>query len=149
VNVVLDQATTGGGTYVNLGVRRTGTSDYRARLWFRNDATVALSVSRVVSGNETLLRTVLLPGTYTPGTAMTLRVQASGSGTTQLDAKAWPTGGIEPTGWQVSTTDTTAELQQAGFPELVFYHSATATTNQVVRLDDLWLGAAGTVPARP
>jgi PKD repeat protein len=144
--VTLDQAPTGGGTYVNLAVRRTGTSDYRARLWYNADGTVALGLSKVVAGSETLLTRVALPGTHPVGTPLTVRVQAAGAGSTQLAAKAWPTTGAEPAAWQVTATDGSTELQRDGSLMLVTYQSGTATSGQVVRVDDVWVGAAGTVP---
>jgi hypothetical protein len=147
VDVALRQPASGGGTYVSLAVRRIGTSDYRARLWFTAKGSVQLLVSRMVSGTETVLKTVTLPGTYTPGQVIRLRLDAAGSGTTTLQAKAWLVSGAEPTGWQASATDATAALQAAGGLAVLGYASGTATSPQAVVFDGLHLGASGTTPA--
>ena len=81
LDVALKAAPSGGGSFVNLGVRRVGSSDYRAKVWFSSRGVVQLSVVRVVSGAETALRTVTLPGTYTAGDVLRVRVEAVGSGT--------------------------------------------------------------------
>jgi PKD repeat protein len=147
VDVALRQPASGGGTYVNLAVRRMGTSDYRARLWFTAKGSVQLSVSRVVSGTETVLKTVTLPGTYTAGQVLRVRLDAAGSGTTTLQAKAWAVSGAEPADWQVSATDATAALQAAGGLYVLGYASGSSTATQAVVVDGLHLGAAGTTPA--
>ena len=72
----------------------------------------------------------------------------SGEGTTALAGKVWAVGSAEPTGWQVSTTDATAELQRAGGVGVRAYVSGSATVVPVrAEVDDLWAGAAGLTPA--
>jgi PKD repeat protein len=142
VDVVLQKAPTGGGSYVNVAVRRIGTSDYRARLWFASTGTVQLSVSRVVSGAETVLKTVNLPAKYVAGSVLRVRLEAVGAGTTTLQAKAWPVTAAEPAGWLVGATDDTAVLQAPGGLYLLGYVSGSATASQVVTVDNLHLTAA-------
>ncbi|MDP5184385.1 hypothetical protein QOZ88_17255, partial [Blastococcus sp. BMG 814] len=140
-------APTGGGSFVNLGVRRIGTSDYRARLWVASTGLAQLSVSRVVSGAETVLQTVRLPGTYAAGDVLRVRVEAVGSGTTTVQAKAWPVAGIEPD-WLVSATDSSVELQGAGGLYLQGYTSGSASRPQVIVADELHVTPAiARVPA--
>jgi trimeric autotransporter adhesin len=148
VDVVLDRAATGGGSYVSLGTRNVGGTRYNAQLHFLADGRVDLSLVSVVSWAETWRAGVTLPGTYAPGTALTVRFEVSGSGTSTLRAKAWTRGTAEP-GWQVQTTDSTAGLQRAGGLYVDVYTARSATAPSVVRLDDLWVGRAGeTPPAR-
>jgi PKD repeat protein len=145
----LDAAPTGAGTYVYLVGRRTAGGHYRGVVRFSADGTVRLGVSRVVSGAETTLRTVVLPGSYTLGSTLQVRLDLSGggSGSTVLNAKAWAGGTAEPEGWQVSATDATAALQAPGGVGITAYVSGSATAVPVrVDVDDLWAGTAGTAP---
>ena len=147
-DIVLPQAPTGGGSYISLAGRRIGTSDYRATLRFQASGAVDLRLDRMVSGAETVLRTVRLPGTYTAGSALTVRLELTGSGTTTLKAKAWTAGTAEPADWTVTTTDTTAALQAAGALHLETFTASTATRAQLFRVDNLRAEVPGTVPTR-
>ena len=147
VDLVLPNAPTGGGSFVSLAARRIGTSDYRAKLWVSSRGTTQLSLVRVLSGAETVLQTVTLPGSYTAGEVLRIRLEAVGSGTTTLRAKAWEVTGTEPADWQLTATDATAELQAAGGVYLHSYVSGSATAAQVARFDRLYAGGPGTAPA--
>jgi PKD repeat protein len=148
-DVVLDRAPTGGGSYVSLNTRSVGGTLYKTSLWFAADGRVQLNLVRVVSWTDTVLSSTTLPGRYTPGTALTVRVEVAGSGSTTLRAKAWAAGTAEPTAWQVQGTDTTASLQRAGALRLDLYTSRSSTGSATIRVDDLWAGAPGqTPPAR-
>jgi large repetitive protein len=74
-----------------------------------------------------------------------LRLQASGSGTTSLNAKVWKTGAVEPAAWQATITDTTAGLQTAGGVGVNAYLSTTATTAPVTATFDK-LSVKGIIP---
>ena len=125
VDVALDKMPTGGGTYVSVLGRKVGTSgDYRARLKVQSTGAVTLSAAR----GDTMLTSVVLPGvTYAPATAMTVRLQVTGTSPTTLRAKAWKVGTTEPSAWQVATTDATTALQKAGTLATATYVSASAT----------------------
>jgi hypothetical protein len=112
------------------------------------DGRVSLGISRVVSNSETMIRSVTLPGvTYTPGTVLQVRLDVSGTGTTQLNAKAWLSGTAEPSDWQVTSTDTTSVLQSGGGVGITTYVSGSATVLPVrVDTPDFWAGPAGTKP---
>ena len=147
-DIMLPQAPTGGGTYISLAGRRVGTSDYRATLRIQASGAVDLRLDRIVDGAETALRTVRLPGTYTAGTPMTVRLELTGEGTTTLKGKAWGAGTAEPADWMVTTTDDTAALQAPGGLYVETYTASTATRAQVLRIDNLRAGAPGTMPTR-
>ncbi len=116
------------GTVTVAAVARqvSSSEDYRATLQLRRDGSVALALSRradpVSSGQpreERLSSTVILLGSDADGTdpsapPVTVRVQAVGTGTTVLRAKAWPADGSEPPDWTVTATDGTAALQRSG-----------------------------------
>ena len=148
VDLSLAAAPTGAGTYVYVVGRRTAGGHYRGVVRFLADGTVRLGLARVVSNVETTLRTVVLPGTYTPGTVLQVRLDLAGSGTTALNAKAWAAGTAEPAGWQVSATDSSASLQAPGGVGVTVYVSGSATAVPVrVDLDNLWAGPTGTAPS--
>lgn len=146
-SIMVPQATTGGGTYVELSTRRVGTTEYQLMLLFRPTGEVQMIIVRVVDGVETALVGANLPGTYTPGTPLTVRFDTAGNGTTTLKAKAWATGTTEPAAWTLTRTDATASLQRPGAVAVSEYVSGAATASSTVQVDDLWLGAAGTAPA--
>ena len=149
VDLSLAAAPTGGGTYVYVVGRRTAAGHYRGVVRFLADGSMRLSVSKVVSNAEKTLRTVVLPGTYTPGTVLHVRLDLAGTGTTALNAKAWAAGTAEPGAWQVSATDSDAALQVAGGVGVTTYVSGSATAVPVrVDLDNLWAGPTGTAPGR-
>ncbi|WP_051684390.1 PKD domain-containing protein [Blastococcus sp. URHD0036] len=133
--VSLGAAPSGSGLSLYLIGRRTGAgSEYDLRARFLADGSVRLGVVRISGGTEALIGAeATLPGTYTPGTALTLRLRVSGSGTTTLEARAW-TGTTEPATWTVSRTDTTAALQGPGAVGVTAYLSSSATAAVPVRL---------------
>src|ERR1019366_5538812 len=117
-NAVVDASvsqSSGGGSYVELIGRHTGTSDYRLKVLYRADGTVQALISKVVSGTDTTLKSLVIPGlTYTPGQPLRIRFVVSGTGTTSLSGTGWPVGTTEPASPQISLTDSTAALQSAG-----------------------------------
>ncbi|MDQ1734496.1 MAG: hypothetical protein QOH56_747, partial [Pseudonocardiales bacterium] len=136
VDVATDSAPTGGGTYLSLAVRHNGTSEYRLRARIQPTVTT-LTLSKVISGTETALKTVTVTGMiYNPGDVLRLRIQASGSGTTVLSGKVWKVGTAEPGAWQANSTDTDASLQAAGGIGVVSYLSGSSTLSPVVALWD-------------
>jgi large repetitive protein len=143
INAVVDAsiytAPTGGGTYVTLLARHSGTTDYRLKEHFVLGGTLQLIITKVVSGTETALKTVNITGvTYTVGDVYRLRFVVSGSGTTTLTGKVWKVGATEPTAAQVSTTDADVKLQAAGSFGFQSYLSGSATAFPVVaRYDNL------------
>ena len=133
-----DKAPTGGGTYTSAVVRRIGTSDYRAKVRATASGTV-LDLVRTMSGGETVLATQDLAGVLlTAGETFQLRLQAQGSGTTTLRAKFWESGTSEPAGWTLTSTDTTAALQNPGGVGFYSYLSTSATNPPIqLRVLDL------------
>ena len=78
--VALNEAQTGGGTYVSvIGRRISSTSDYRVKLKFASTGVVTEVLESVVGDTETALKTVTVPGvTYTPGMVLNVRLQVTG-----------------------------------------------------------------------
>lgn len=119
------------GMYVDVLARRvSSTVDYRARVHLLANGTVGISLLSNAGGTQTAIKgeTVIKGLTFTPGTtSLSIRVQATGSGTSTVRAMVWATGTTAPTAWQVSTTDTTAALQAAGSVGVSGYLPSAAT----------------------
>lgn len=138
----LDKVPTGSGLYVSAIARRiVGQGDYRAKVRHTSNGAVALSLVRVsATGAETELASqVTVAGlVLSAGEVVNLRVQAVGSGTTSLRARAWKAGTSEPTTWQRAATDTTSGLQATGGVGLSSYLSSSATNAPItLRFDNV------------
>ncbi|MFT4258387.1 PKD domain-containing protein [Microbacterium sp.] len=111
-------AAAGARIYVTALGRVVGSDDYRARWLIAADGTVQTQLAR---GGTALVAQNLTGFTIVPGTAYNVRVQVYGTGTTTLRSKIWAAGTTEPTAWQISTTDSTAALQTAGYTGILTY----------------------------
>ena len=68
-----------------------------------------------------------------------------GTGTTTIRSKIWAQGTTEPAAWQLTTTDTTAALQAAGYTGMTTYAgSGMSNLPYTVTFDDY--RAAGVTP---
>ena len=125
VRVALDQVQTGGGTYVSVIGRQVGAAAYAVRMRFLASGVVTLTAMR----DGTSLASLNLPGlVYAPGEQLQLRMQVTGTSPTTVQGKVWRVGDSEPTGWQVTATDSTAGLQGAGYIGMSTFLSGSATT---------------------
>jgi phage replication-related protein YjqB (UPF0714/DUF867 family) len=110
VTVSTDKLAAGGSQFVALVARATDTSNaYLARLEFTTTQTVILTLRKRIAATETLLVQKTTALTHAAGTFFSVRMQVIG---TALRARAWPDGTVEPTTWDVETTD--AGLTAAG-----------------------------------
>jgi PKD repeat protein len=137
---------TGTGTSVYVSGRRiAGVGEYRVRLRFASDGRVALALSRLTGTTEAFPGgEAYVPGlTYTPGTPLEVRVQVSGTGTTQVKATVWADGTTEPATATMTRTDTTAALQAPGAVGLSAYLPGSATAGTSVRFSEVVVHAAG------
>jgi PKD repeat protein len=140
VKVSLDKLANSGGAYISVGARTIGTNDYRAKVKVAPTGALTLYLTKVISNAETTLTSVNLGSAfnYTAGASLQIRVQAVGTSSTTLQAKAWKTTQTEPTTWQLTATDSSPELQAAGGVGLATYLAATATNEPIVAsFDDL------------
>ncbi|MGC0271840.1 PKD domain-containing protein [Pseudactinotalea sp. Z1739] len=134
----LDKPPSGGDTYISVDSRRVGNESYRMKIRFQPNQTMLL-LTRTVNGTETNLSHVVVPGaTYQAGDVFNVRFQAEGEDATTLRARIWRTTDEEPTDWQVTTTDSTPELQRPGGLALVTYLSGSVDNAPVeARFTDL------------
>jgi PKD repeat protein len=125
---------TGGGSYTDFIGRQVGTSQYLAEVWIKPTGAVFV----VLEQGSTVLTAVAVPGlTYTPGMQLQVRTRVTGTSPTTLQAKVWPTGQAEPSGWTATKTDTTAALQAAGSIGVSGYLSGSATSPVTTSFDNL------------
>jgi PKD repeat protein len=141
-----DKAMTGGGAYAGIVTRSTASDYYQSRVRFLADGTLAV---QLLQGGSTVLANATVPGTYTPGTQLTLRTQISGTSPTTIKAKVWVTGSAEPAAWGVTTTSSAAGLQSAGSLGVVSYASASITNAPLSASFDNFVASSGTVVTPP
>jgi PKD repeat protein len=133
----LTEMPTGNGTYVYVTGRRVGPGqEYRVRVRVMADGRIALALSRLAEGTESFPGgELVVPGlTYSAGTGLNVRVQVSGTGTTQIAASVWAAGAAEPTTATITRTDTTAGLQVAGGVGLAAHRPGGTTAATAVRV---------------
>jgi PKD repeat protein len=146
VDISANKAMTGGGAYAGVIVRQVGTDYYQGRARFLANGTLAV---QILQGGSTVLANATVPGTYTPGTALTIRVQAEGTSPTTIRAKLWLAGTAEPATWGVTATSTAAALQAAGSIGVVSYASGSITNAPLAFGYDNFVATAGTAPVVP
>jgi PKD repeat protein len=136
IDATFDKAPTGSGTSVALVARKVGTTEYRMRVQLRTTSR-QLQLSRVVSGAETTIASVNLPGgAYPPGQLLHLRFLVVGTGSAALSGKAWIDGSAEPASWQVQAIDSTAALQRPGGVGVQAYVASSITNAPVTVTTD-------------
>lgn len=134
----LDQAATGGGTYVSVVVRRVSTNtQYRAVARFLADGRIQASIIRQVDGGaQSNLGAAIVPGiAYTPSSPLNLRVRIGDDD--QIQFKVWDAGAAEPGAWVVSVTDATPVLSGPGAIGIIEYVSGSSSTPVALSVDDL------------
>ncbi|TFV90712.1 PKD domain-containing protein [Blastococcus sp. CT_GayMR16] len=138
----LAQAPTGNGLNVLFTGRRVAVNqEYRLRLRFQANGTVYAGFTKLAgTGTDVLVGSeVTLPGTYTAGTALRVRlvVTSGADGTTQLSARVSPATASEPTAWTLTATDSTASLQAPGGVGVNAYMAGNAVGTLAVNLSGL------------
>jgi PKD repeat protein len=143
----LSSVPTGGGAMVYVGVRHVDLHQaYKARVRVFADGSVRVAMVKLSGSTDEVLigSEVLLPGvTYTPGMELNLRVQASGTDTTELALSVWAAGSAEPVTPTLTRTDATATLQVSGGVSLGGYLSGSATAPVDVRFTELRVTPVG------
>jgi hypothetical protein len=139
----MDQVPDGSGAWVHVQGRRvSATQYYGARVRVYPDGSVQLHAT---AGNGSPIAGGVVSGlTFAAGDQLRVRVQVDGTSPTTIRAKVWKVGDVEPTAWQVQTTDATAGLQVAGGIGFLAYLTGSATTNPLtLTIDDLTATTVG------
>jgi hypothetical protein len=138
-----NKSSTGWGQTVYVVARHVaGVGEYRLNIRFAPDGTYLRTAKVVGTTQVTIGGETRAPITHVPGTSYWVRTRVSGVSPTTLQLKIWQAGQSEPTGWQHTTSDSTASLQASGSPGLRTWISGDAT-NAPVRFvfDDLTVTA--------
>lgn len=138
----LEEISDGGGTFVSLAGRTSGfTSEYRAKVWVKSTGAVQLQLNSLQSAETTLAAANITGLSVAAGERLAVRMQVVGSSPTTIRAKVWTAGAAEPAAWQLTTTNTVPELQDAGAVGYSVSTAGSVTTGaNTVRLDDFWAG---------
>ncbi|QTE28896.1 PKD domain-containing protein [Pengzhenrongella sicca] len=130
----------GSGGWLLVRGRITTGGEYRLRVGHTfSGAVTARLVRTTAAGVETSITTDLtVPGlTYTTGTTLKAAFEVTGTSPTTLRAKVWVGSGVEPAGWLIEATDTTAALQAAGHTGVAALLSSSTTNGPVtVQVDN-------------
>lgn len=148
--VALDKVPIGGTVWVYAAVRHNGNDEYRPKLLFYANGTIAVHASQVVADVESAIGSpIIVPGlTYTAGQFVHVHIRVTGSGPTTLSINAWAEGQPEPAGWQYNRTNSNAALQSQGSVALRVYDGSGMTNAPVSALfDDYVVSEPTTAPA--
>ncbi len=120
--VAADKIASGGGMFLGVVGRKVGSDEYRTKLRVSATGSTILYLTRVVGGTEVTLQSVAVPGfTVAAADELRLRMTATGSSPTTLQAKVWRVGTPEPANWTLTAGDATASLQAPGSVGLMSY----------------------------
>lgn len=142
----LDAGPSTGSLYIGLKSRYVDGHAYRSLAWHRADGSVWLVIQR----DDTVLAVLPASGQWGAGDSFQLRTEVVGDTTPTIRMKVWPEGTTEPSGWQLETTDSSADaLTAAGSSSVYQYRSGSATGQAPVHVDDYRLAElAGTAAQR-
>jgi hypothetical protein len=128
--VVMNQPPTGGGIFTALiGRHVSNGNDYRLKLRSASTGVVTAQLVRTVSGGETVVQSATVPNvTLAAGVRLRMRLQVVGTNPTQLYARVWRDGTVEPGSWLLQATDSTSALQRSGGLGFWSYVSGSATS---------------------
>ena len=131
-DVTVDKVGATSDTTAAFVLRKTSSTEYRAKLAVRDGGTLYLLSSRVVDGKEKVIKTVKVSNvTYQAGDVLRLRASISSATKAKLKVSVWKAGTKEPKA-QLSTTDSTKALRKAGDVGVYGYLGQTATNAPVV-----------------
>lgn len=133
--VALDRLPVGGNVWVYVVARAEGNTAYNAQLRVAPGGSLFARLRRVENGAVTLLGPeVAVSGvTAAAGQPVGVRFEAVGS---DLRFRVWDATAAEPTGWNATAVDSTANLQDAGAAGLRLYLNGLANGPVDVSLDD-------------
>ena len=140
-----------GGTYLGLGLRRSGDHGYRARAKVTPNGRVTVQVLRVRRGRGTKLAAAVTPTVLRPGQTLRLRTKIRGASSVRVDVRAWQVGEATPRVQGVVVDRSRARLTNRGRVRVVGYqgHRAARTTVPYHRLIVRTVARRSTVPVPP
>lgn len=142
----LSQVSNGGGSYLYLMGRSIDVNnDYRVKVLVSSTGSVTLYIGKNVGGTETVLKSLTIAGlNYSVGDQLNIRTLVTGTSPTTISAMVWKSGATAPATWQLSTTDSTTNLQVAAGISMRAYVSGSSTNLPlVVKFSNLLLLSPG------
>jgi PKD repeat protein len=129
----VDEISTGSGLYAGiLGRRVAGIGSYSLTPVLKPDQSVTITLAVHVGDTDTTLESMSVPGlAYQAGSVIRARLQVFGANPTTLRGRLWADGEEEPGEWQLTTEDSTAELQADGNIGVNPYLSSGATNGPI------------------
>jgi hypothetical protein len=104
VDITTGATATGASIVTGPAIRATDNSNlYHFRIEFSTANAISTSLRSRVAGVETTLASYTASFTHTPGTYIRVRFQVIGS---ELKARIWQVGSLEPGAWQLTATNT-------------------------------------------
>jgi PKD repeat protein len=142
MKIGVDEMPSSGSVYLSISGRRIATTgSYQSKVIISSAGKLTIWIVRVnpTGGAEIVLQTgVAVPGTFTVGSKVAIRVKVTGTSPTLIETRAWLDGTPEPTTWQRSITDSTPELQAPGGIGITGYLSGgVANAPVTMTVDDL------------
>ena len=139
------------GRYLPLRVigRRTGNSYYYARILWLSKARINLELDKSINGTTSTLKNVVLSTTVSAGDLLHVSFNLAGASPATLRAKWWKDGATEPS-WQVTTTDSAAQISAGGGVGVsTFLASATTNAPVTTSIDNFLVLGPGAPPNQP
>ena len=132
-----DKAGSSADTTAAYVLRHTSSGEYRAKLVLREKGTMLLVATRVVDGEEKVVKSVKVKKTtYTAGTPLRVRATISSAKKAKIKMTVWRAGTKEPKA-QLSTKDSTKALRTSGSVGVWGYQGTGADAPVVLGYDNL------------
>jgi hypothetical protein len=126
-----------GSTYPYIVMRRSSAGSYRVLLARDNAGRIYIRTE----GTSSTLGSVLTGMTYKAGEIYRMRARITGTNPTTIKGKVWRTTDPEPSGWTITSTDSTSGPQASGTNALRLYH--TTPVEQTLGYDNFSVTALG------
>ncbi|WP_431278884.1 PKD domain-containing protein [Leifsonia poae] len=143
LKAAIDKLPSSGSVYLSISGRRITTAGaYQSKVIISSAGKVSIYIVRVNAsgGAEVVVQNgVAVAGvTVTPGAKLDIRIKVTGTSPTLIESRAWLDGTPEPTTWQRSVSDSTAELQAPGGLGITGYLSGGVANSPVtLTVDDV------------
>lgn len=133
-NLTTAALSTGSSQFAGLLARYADADNlYEARVDFTTANGIGFSVRKRVAAVETQLASFTTTFTHVAGTSVRVRFQVTGS---TLKAKIWPASRVEPSGWNIQTTDSSITAAgSTGFKSV--RNAGNTNANAEFRFDSL------------
>src|SRR3954471_16800269 len=153
VRIAVDKVPVGGSIYAYAIGRRNGLDEYRSKVMFKPDRSLAVGASIVVNGAETAVGgppQTIAGMTYSAGGFVWLHTTMSGISPTVVRVKAWADGTAEPSAWQLTASSSSTAIQNPGGAGVRAYMGAGVSNLPLtVSFDDLAVAQVSDATASP